>query len=67
MAGPPTSDAAFALLARRAGFDLDAAHRAELYGAWLTLEALIERLRTPRPGDADEPATIFEVTRGGAP
>lgn len=67
MAEPRTSAAQFELLVRRAGFTLDAARRAELFGAWVTLEALIERLRTPLPGDADEPATIYDVTRGGAP
>ena len=65
MAAPRTSRAEFEALARRAGLHLSAAQTSELYGAWGTLEALIERLKTPHPSTA-EPATIFLVDQSRA-
>jgi hypothetical protein len=63
MAAPRISRAEFDLLAHRAGLALSEEQKAELYGAWGTLEQLIERLRSPPLPLAGEPATIFAVDR----
>ena len=56
---PKISRAEFDALARSAGLTLSELQKAELYGAWGTLEQLIERLKAPLPLEA-EPATIFD-------
>jgi hypothetical protein len=66
MAPPRITQPEFEFLARRAGLTLSAQQKTELYGAWGTLEALIERLRSPALPDAAEPATILVVERSGA-
>jgi hypothetical protein len=63
MAAPPkTSPAEFDFLVRRAGLTMSEHQRADLYGAYLTLETLLERLRTNLPREA-EPATIYVVDK----
>lgn len=63
MAAPKISRAEFEALARSAGLALSEQQKAELYGAWGTLEQLIERLKTPPLPLAAEPATIFAVDK----
>ena len=59
MAGTPKLPrAAFDLLLARAGLTLTEAQKAELYGAYASLEPLCERLHAPLPLDV-EPAVIF--------
>jgi hypothetical protein len=61
MAGTPKiSRAAFDLLLARADLGLSEAQKAELYGAYASLEMLCERLHAPLPLSA-EPATIFTL------
>ena len=57
---PKITRAEFDALARSAGLTLSELQKAELYGAWGTLEQLIERMKTPAPPLALEPATIFD-------
>jgi hypothetical protein len=59
---PKISRAAFDLLLARAGLGLNEAQKAELYGAYASLEILCERLHAPLPLGA-EPATIFTLDR----
>jgi hypothetical protein len=66
MATPRLNRAEFDALVRRAGLKLGDAHANELYGAWGTLEALIDRLRKPLPAET-EPATIFVVPPDAGP
>jgi hypothetical protein len=56
------TEAEFDFLVRRAGLALNERQRADLFGAYGTLEMLIERLRTPLPREA-EPATIYVVAK----
>jgi len=60
---PKISRAEFEFLARHAGLSLTAEQKAELYAAYASLEALIERLHAPLPLEA-EPATIFTLDKG---
>lgn len=49
----------FAVLVRRAGVELSAGEIEELYGAWESVEPMLERIRAgTRPREA-EPALIF--------
>jgi hypothetical protein len=63
MAASKLTRAEFDILADHAGLALSERQKAELYGAWGTLEALIERLRTPSLAIEAEPATIFAVDK----
>jgi len=56
----------FEFLARRAGLVLSAQQKTEIYRAYAAIEAMAERVRKPRPIDA-EPATIFAFDDGTAP
>jgi hypothetical protein len=61
MAGTPKiSRPAFDTLLARAGLGLSETQKAELYGAYASLEMLCERLHAPLPLGA-EPATIFTL------
>jgi len=66
MAALQISRAEFDLLVGRAGLALSEQQKAELHGAWITLDALIERLRGPLD-PALEPATIFTADQDSAP
>ena len=57
---PKLARAAFDLLLARAGLTLSEAQKAEIYGAYATLEQLCDRLHAPLPVEA-EPATIFTL------
>ena len=57
---PKITRAEFDALARSAGLTLSELQKAELYGAWGTLEQLIERMKTPALPLPLEPATIFD-------
>jgi hypothetical protein len=59
-AAPKIARAAFDLLLARAGLTLTEAQKAEIYGAYASLEMLCERLHAPLPVEA-EPATIFTL------
>ena len=66
MTEPNMTRAEFDLLARRAGLTLNEQQKSELHGAYVTLDALIERLRVPLD-PALEPATTFSTDQGRAP
>jgi hypothetical protein len=55
---PSISEAEFEVMAKQTGIPLSAAQKAELYGAYWMLEAMIARVQTPMPREA-EPAHIF--------
>ena len=55
---PNISEAEFEVLAKQTGLPLSAAQKAEIYGAYGILEALIARVQTPLPREA-EPAHMF--------
>ena len=57
---PKISRAEFDAFLARAGLDLGEAQKAELFGAYASLEMLCERLHAPLPLEA-EPATIFTL------
>lgn len=56
----------FDFLTRRAGLVFSAQQRVEIYRAYEALAAMAERVRTPRPIDA-EPAAIFAFDEETAP
>ena len=62
---PKISRAEFDFLLARAGLAMSEAQKAELYGAYASLEMLCERLHAPLPL-ATEPATIFTLDRAGS-
>ena len=49
----------FAALVRRSGVTLTPAQLAELYGAWGSIEPMLERIRVHGRGREAEPALIF--------
>jgi hypothetical protein len=59
----PLTEVEFAALATRAGLQLTAEKRAELYEAFGAIETLAARIRQPRDLGA-EPATIFTLVVG---
>ena len=66
---PSVTEADFAVLARRAGLPLDAAQRQALFEVYGHLEAMLERVRTPRGpsrerGRDAEPAHVFVPGQG---
>jgi hypothetical protein len=59
---PKISRSEFSFLLRRAGLTLGEAQQDELYGAFASLEMLMERLHAPLPLAA-EPALIYVADR----
>jgi len=55
---PSISDAEFATLVAQTGLPLSAEQKSTLYDAYWMLEAMIARVNTPMPREA-EPAHIF--------
>ena len=55
---PSVTEAEFEILVRRAGLTMDEAQRKVLHEVYGHLEAMLDRIRTPRDRGA-EPAHIF--------
>jgi len=55
---PSISEAEFDVMVKQTGLPLSAAQKAEIYGAYWMLEAMIARVNTPMPREI-EPAHMF--------
>jgi len=55
---PSVSEAEFEVMAKQTGLPLSAAQKAEIYGAYWMLEAMIAKVNTPMPREI-EPAHMF--------
>ena len=60
---PSIDETTFAVLVRRAGLQLDETQRRTLFEVYGYMEAMLDRLRTPRERGA-EPAHVFVPGQG---